>query len=137
MSACIGNFPGFLGLFNLFSPPLFLSKNIQTSGKKVTIPNMPKDIVQVEIKRIPLEIESAGLGMVELTDLAASVEQYMLQLQEEGEVDTLKQALLTALHFAAQSYLQTQNEGGKRKEEESRMDDLILKLKSYLDSTHK
>ena len=112
-------------------------QTIQTGGKKVTIPNMPKDIVQVEIKRIPLDIEAAELGMVELADLAASVEKYMLQLQEEGEVDTLKQALLAALYFAALSYLQGQNEGGKRKEEESRVDDLILKLKSALDTTHK
>ncbi|OUO57602.1 hypothetical protein B5F75_02175 [Candidatus Avelusimicrobium gallicola] len=99
--------------------------------------NMAKDIVQVEIKRIPLDIEASELGMVELTDLAASVEKYMLQLQEEGEIDTLKQALLAALHFAAQAYLQSQNEGGKRKEEESRVDDLIVKLKSSLDNTRK
>ncbi len=113
------------------------AKNTQTHRKKVTIPIMPKDIVQVEIKRIPLDIEASGLGMVELTDLAASVEKYMLQLQEEGEIDTLKQALMAALHFAAQAYLQNQNEGGKRKEEESRVDDLILKLKSALDTAHK
>ncbi len=98
---------------------------------------MPKDIVQVEIKRIPLDIESSGLGMVELADLAASVEKYMQKLQEEGEIDTLKQALMAALHFAARAYLQTQNEGGKRQEEESRVDDLILKLKSALDAPHK
>ncbi len=98
---------------------------------------MPKDIVQVEIKRIALDIEASGLGMVELTDLAANVEKYMLQLQEEGEIDTLKQALMAALHFAAQAYLQNQNEGGKRKEDESRVDDLIVKLKASLDAPHK
>jgi len=98
---------------------------------------MPKDIVQVEIKRIALDIESSGLGMVELADLAASVDKYMQKLQEEGEIDTLKQALMAALHFAARAYLQTQNEGGKRQEEESRVDDLILKLKSALDAPHK
>ncbi len=98
---------------------------------------MPKDIVQVKIKRIALDIEANGLGMVELTDLADSVEKYMLQLQEEGEIDTLKQALMAALHFAALHYLQSQNEGGKRKEEESRVDDLIIKLKSALDAAPK
>ena len=75
--------------------------------------------------------------MVELADLAASVEKYMPKLQEEGESDTLKQALMAALHFAARAYLQTQNEGGKRQEEEARVDDLILKLKSALDAPHK
>ncbi len=94
---------------------------------------MAKDIIQVEIKRIPLDIEASGLGMVELADLAASVEEYMQQLDE---VDTLKQALIAALHFAAKAYLQTQNEGGKRKEDESRVDDLIVKLKSALDTPH-
>lgn len=97
---------------------------------------MARDIVQVEIKRIPLEIENSGLGVVELSDLAANVEKYMQQLQNEGEIDTLKQALRTALYFAAQAYLNNQNEGGKRQEEESRVDSLISKLKSSLETTH-
>ncbi|HAM42462.1 MULTISPECIES: hypothetical protein [Candidatus Avelusimicrobium] len=95
---------------------------------------MAKEIVQVEIKRIPLDIETTELGAVELTDLAATVEKYMQSLDE---IDTLKQALMTALHFAAVAYLQRQNDGGKRKEEESRVDDLIVKLQSALNATHK
>ncbi len=91
---------------------------------------MPKDIVQVEIKRIPLEVENSGLGGMELTELAAQVETYMRQIQEDGEIDTLKQALQAALHFAAQAYLKSQNEGGKRQEEIARVDELILKLKA-------
>jgi hypothetical protein len=91
---------------------------------------MPKDIVQVEIKRIPLEVENSGLGGMELTELAAQVETYMKQIQEDGEIDTLKQALQAALHFAAQAYLKSQNEGGKRQEEIARVDELILKLKA-------
>lgn len=98
---------------------------------------MAKDIVQVEIKRIPLDIEISGLGYVEIADLAAGVEAKMNQLKEEGEIDTLKQALLAAMHFAAQAYLQTQTEGGKRKEEEARVDDLLLKLKSALETQRK
>lgn len=99
---------------------------------------MAKDnIVQVEIKRIPLDVEIKELGYVEIADLAASVEQKMQQLKEEGEIDTLKQALLAAMHFAAASYLQTQTEGGKRKEEEARVDDLVLKLKTALDAPRK
>ena len=95
---------------------------------------MAKEIVQVEIKRIPLDIETTELGAVELTDLAATVEKYMQNLDE---IDTLKQALMTALHFAAVAYLQRQNDGGKRKEEESRVDDLIVKLQSALNANHK
>ena len=95
---------------------------------------MAKEIVQVEIKRIPLDIETTELGAVELTDLAATVEKYMQGLDE---IDTLKQALITALHFAAVGYLQRQNDGGKRKEEESRVDDLIVKLQSALNANHK
>ena len=96
---------------------------------------MPKrDLVQVEIKNIPLDVEPEGLGVVELTDLAGQVESYMRQLDE---IDTLKQALLAALHFAIQSYNQTQNEGGKRQEETSRVSDLILKLKSALETPQK
>lgn len=95
---------------------------------------MAKEIVQVEIKRIPLDIETTELGAVELTDLAATVEKYMQGLDE---IDTLKQALITALHFAAVAYLQRQNDGGKHKEEESRVDDLIVKLQSALNANHK
>lgn len=91
---------------------------------------MAKDIIQVEIKRIPLEVQDSGLGGMELTELAAQVEAYMLDLQSEGEIDTLKQALYAALHFAAQAYLKSQNDGGKRREELSRLDELILKLKN-------
>ena len=95
---------------------------------------MAKEIVQVEIKRIPLDIETTELGAVDLTDLAATVEKYMQGLDE---IDTLKQALITALHFAAVAYLQRQNDGGKRKEEESRVDDLIVKLQSALNANRK
>ncbi|MBR2081954.1 MAG: hypothetical protein IJ876_02955 [Elusimicrobiaceae bacterium] len=90
---------------------------------------MAKDILTVEIKRIPLEVENSGLGGMELAELAAQVETYMMQLQADGEIDTLKQALYAALHFASQAYLKSQNEGGKRQEELSRLDELILKLK--------
>ena len=96
---------------------------------------MPKrDLVQVEIKNIPLDVETEGLGMVELTDLAGQVETYMRQLDE---IDTLKKALIAAVHFAAQNYTQSQHEGGKRKEEVSRLNDLILKFKSALDTPQK
>lgn len=91
---------------------------------------MAKDIISVEIKRIPLEVENSGLGGMELTELAAQVEAYMLQAQMDGEIDTLKQALYAALHFAGQAYLKSQNEGGKRQEELNRVDELILKLKA-------
>jgi len=91
---------------------------------------MAKDIVQVEIKRIPLEVENSGLGGMELTELASQVEAYMLQVQADGEIDTLKQALHAALYFAGQAYLKSQNEGGKRQEELNRVDELILKLKA-------
>ena len=91
-----------------------------------------RDIVQVEVKKIPLDMEAEELGVVEWTDLAGQVEAYMDQLDE---IDTLKRALMAALHFAAKSYTQTQNEGGKRQEETSRVNDLILKLKSALEPT--
>ena len=93
-----------------------------------------RNIVQVEIKHIALDIEDEDLGVVELTDLASQVENYMQQLEE---VDTLKQALIAAVHFAAQGYIKAQNEGGKRQEEENRVNDLILKLRHTLETPHK
>lgn len=94
---------------------------------------MPKDIVTVQIKRIPLEYENSELGVLELTDLATNVEKYMMELQADGEIDTLKQALRAAMHFATMAYLANQNEGGKRKEEENRLDALISKVKTALE----
>lgn len=93
-----------------------------------------RDIVQVTVKGIELDMEGEGLGMVEMSDLAGRVEEYMDQLDE---IDTLKRALMAAVHFAAQNYTQTQNEGGKHKEEVSRLNDLILKFKSALDTPQK
>ncbi len=96
---------------------------------------MPKDLITVEIKHIPLEVKESQLGGVELADVAAQVERFMLDVQADGEIDTLKQALLAALHFAAQAYFKNQNEGGKRREEMARVDELILKLKSAQETT--
>ncbi len=93
---------------------------------------MAKDIIQVEIRKIPLDVEMQGLGGVEITNLAAEVDKKMAEIRENGEIDTLKQALLAALYFAAQAYVQGENEGGRRKEEETRVDGLIAKLKSSL-----
>ena len=96
---------------------------------------MPKkETVQVEIRNIPLDVDTEGLGVVELTDLAGQVESFMAHTDE---VDTLKQALLAAVHFAAQAYIQAQNEGGKRKEEINRVSDLVLKLRSALETPQK
>ena len=93
---------------------------------------MAKDIIQVEIRKIPLDVEIKGLGGVEITNLAAEVDKKMTEIRENGEIDTLKQALMAALYFAAQAYVQGESEGGRRKEEENRVDGLISKLKASL-----
>ena len=93
---------------------------------------MAKDIIQVEIRKIPLDVEIKGLGGVEITNLAAEVDKKMTEIRENGEIDTLKQALLAAVYFAAQAYVQGESEGGRRKEEENRVDGLISKLKASL-----
>ncbi len=99
---------------------------------------MPKNIVTVEIKGIPIDIDSKELGYVELADLATRVEKEMLRLQnEEDIIDTLKQALVAALEFAAQAYLKELNEGGKQKEENTRADQLIAKLQKALQAPNK
>lgn len=94
---------------------------------------MPKNTVSVEIKRIPLDVEIPELGYVEIADLAAQVEKEMKRMQEEeGVIDTLKQALLVALEFAAKDYLKQLSDGGKQKEDSSRVDQLISKLQGVL-----
>ncbi len=98
---------------------------------------MAKEILTVEINRIQLEISNTNLGVVELTSLAEQVGKYMQAVRDEGEIDTLKQALRAALFFAAQAYLNGQSAGGRQKEEEARLDGLITKLKRELEPPHK
>ncbi len=70
---------------------------------------------------------------MEIADLAAQVEKEMKRLQEEeGVIDTLKQALMVALEFAAKDYLKQLSDGGKQKEDSSRVDQLISKLQGVL-----
>ena len=38
---------------------------------------MPRNMIPLEIKHIQLEVDSSELGMVELTDLASQVENFM------------------------------------------------------------
>ncbi len=94
---------------------------------------MAKNTVTVEIKKIPVDVDIPELGYVEVVDLATQVEQEMLRLQQdEGVIDTLKQALATALYFAAKSYLKDLKDGGKLKEDVNRLDQLIGKLQNTL-----
>lgn len=95
---------------------------------------MAKNTVTVEIKHIPVEVEIPELGYVEIADLAAQVEQEMKRLQDEEDIiDTLRQALTTALTFAAKAYLKELAEGGKQKEDTVRLDHLIAQLQSNLE----
>ncbi len=96
---------------------------------------MAKNTVTVEIKRIPVEVEIPELGYVEISDLATKVEQEMQRVQEEeGVIDTLRQALTTALLFAAKAYLKDIATGGKQKEDTVRLDHLISQLQSSLET---
>ena len=95
---------------------------------------MAKNAVTVEIKKIPLEIEIPELGYVEIADLAAQVEAEMKRLQEdEGVIDTLRQALMVALLFAAKAYTKQLADGGKIKENTMRLDHLIAQLQGTLE----
>jgi cell division protein ZapA (FtsZ GTPase activity inhibitor) len=96
---------------------------------------MAKNTVTVEIRKIPVEVEIPELGYVEIADLAARVEQEMYRLQEEdGVIDTLRQALTVALIFAAKSYLKELSDGGKMKEDTQRLDHLIAQLQGTLET---
>ena len=95
---------------------------------------MAKNTVTVEIKRLPVEVDIPELGYVEIADLAARVEQEMQRLQEEeGVIDTLRQALTVALLFAAKAYIKELADGGKVKEDTQRLDHLIAQLQGTLE----
>ena len=94
---------------------------------------MPKNTVSVEIKGISIDVEIKDLGYVEVADLASKVEKEMHRLQDEEDIiDTLKQALTVALEFAAEAYLKGLAEGGKQKEDQARVEQLINKLQGAL-----
>ncbi len=95
---------------------------------------MARNIVQVEIKKIPVEVEIPELGNLEIADLAVQVEAEMKRLQEEeGVIDTLRQALTAALIFAAKAYLVQVENGGQQKEDTIRIDNIITQLKGTLE----
>ena len=95
---------------------------------------MAKNTVTVEIKKIPVEVEIPELGYVEIADLATQVEAEMKRLQEDdGVIDTLRQALTEALLFAAKAYIKQLADGGKQKEDTVRIDHLISQLKGTLE----
>lgn len=97
---------------------------------------MARNTVQVEIKMIPLEVEIPELGYVEIADLAAQVEAEMKRLQEEeGVIDTLRQALTAALVFAARAYVNQLHKGGQEQEENKRIDHLISQLQNTLEQS--
>lgn len=94
---------------------------------------MAKNLVSIEIKKIPVDVEIPQLGYLEITDLALQVEKEMIRLQKEEDViDTLKQALIVAMQFAAKAYLKDLQEGGKQKEDSARLDQIITKLQNTL-----
>ena len=96
---------------------------------------MSRNVIQVEIKKIPVEVEIPELGMVEIADLAAQVETEMQRLQEEeGVIDTLRQALTVALLFAAKNYVKELADGGKQKEDTVLLDQLISQLQKNLET---
>lgn len=96
---------------------------------------MAKNTVTVEIKKIPVEVEIPELGYVEIADLATQVEAEMKRLQEdEGIIDTLRQALTVALVFAAKAYIKQLADGGKIKEDTQRLDHLIAQLQGTLET---
>ena len=94
---------------------------------------MARKTFQVEIKRIPLEVKLDGLNEEEIRSLSAAVEQYMLALEEEGKIDTFKQALRSALFFAAQEYLLKKNAQEKEKREQQETNKLISRLQQFLE----
>ena len=67
-----------------------------------------------------------------LKKLETRIDKEISRAQEEDVIDTLRQALMVALHFAAKSYLKDLKDGGKLKEEAGRLDQLISKLQNTL-----
>ena len=93
---------------------------------------MAKDIVQITIKRIPLEVDADGLGVGEITALAQAVEARMAALQGEGKIDTLSQALHAALYFARQCELFKRQEKEHRAADDARKETIIRRLQGVL-----
>ena len=94
--------------------------------------NMAKDIVQITIKRIPLEVDADGLSTGEITALAEAVENRMAALQEEGKIDTLSQALHAALYFARQYEQLKQREKEHQAADDARKETIIRRLRDVL-----
>ena len=95
---------------------------------------MAEKSIQIEIKRFPLKVKLDNLSGQEASALALQVEEKMNSLmQEEGEIDTLKQALKAAFFFAKQNYLQEKNAQQAQKTAEEKTNKLISRLQQSLE----
>ena len=95
---------------------------------------MAEKSIQIEIKRFPLKVKLDDLSEQEVSALATQVEEKMNSLmQEEGEIDTLKQALKAALFFAKQNYLQEKRVQQAQKNAEEKTKKLISRLQQSLE----
>lgn len=95
---------------------------------------MAKHTIHLEIKRIALDVKPEGVNAEELKNLAGAVENEMLILEEDGENDTLKQALRAALFFATKAYLQYKETQEKQQVTEARTDSIIKQLQQTLNT---
>lgn len=93
---------------------------------------MAKNTIHLEIKRIPIDVKPEGVSDKELADLAAAVENEMALLEDDGEIDTLKQAVRVALRFAKKAYLQSKDMQAKQQENDARTDKIIERLQQSL-----
>lgn len=95
---------------------------------------MAEKSIQIEIKRFALKVKSDNLSGQEASALALQVEEKMNSLmQEEGEIDTLKQALKAAFFFAKQNYLQEKRVQQAQKNAEEKTKKLISRLQQSLE----
>jgi hypothetical protein len=95
---------------------------------------MAKDTVHVEIKRIGLDVKLKGVSPEEIANLAGAVENEMFILEEDGEIDTLKQAVHAALFFATKAYLQYKDTQAEQQANNARADKIIERLQQSLNA---
>lgn len=74
-----------------------------------------------------------NLGPLEVNALVSAVEKQINKIAQEKQiVDTYKLLLHTALYFAAQAYVNSENSGFKKQDEKEQLDIVIDKLSSAL-----
>lgn len=89
--------------------------------------------VEIKIKGKIFNVSIDGLTPLEISNIAAKIEQELIKIEDEkGIVDSYKQLMLVALNYAAELYIREKNAKILQEVNSSKLDSILKKMKKSL-----